>query len=381
MTVPFTQQRPLRVVVAPDSFKESMTALEAAQAMKRGIGRVVPDAVIDLAPLSDGGDGFVAAMATALDATIYTVTVADALGRPRPARFAMAGVTAVIESAQAVGLADIPASQRNIWRSSTVGVGQLITAALANGAQRIIIGLGGTATNDGGAGMLAALGVRFLDAIGNEVSPTPTGLQHLGQVDRSGIDPRLAEVEIVVASDVRNPLCGSAGASAVFGPQKGATSDDISALDTVLVRLAELVDPEAADCPGAGAAGGLGWALLSLGASLRPGIDVVAEVLDLASRIAEADLILTGEGSVDAQTLSGKAPAGVTELARKNSVPVLIFAGRVDQALEAAALSQVKALITITPTGQKLPDAMRNAQLNLERATAEAIQDWMQKCR
>lgn len=363
----------LRVVCAPDSFKHALTARDAAAAMAAGVRDSWPGVEALELPLSDGGEGFTDALAGALGARLVTVSVRDALGRPATAEVALAGELAVIEVASAVGLEALADAERAIWDADTRGVGDLIAAALDAGATDLLIGLGGSATNDAGAGMLAALGVAFLDADGTPVPTTPRGLLGLARVDASRLDPRLAGVRVRVASDVDAPLTGPRGASAVFGPQKGATPDDVPRLDAVLGRFADLAERgDAATRPGAGAAGGLGFALMAfLGAELGSGIDLVAGLLDLDARVAGADLVLTGEGSADAQTLAGKAPAGVAAAARRHGVPVAIFAGRVEPEADALlADDTVEALVVITPEGTPLPQALASAGENLRGAVA-----------
>lgn len=366
----------MKIVCAPDSFKESLSAAEAAAALARGVRRVLPEAEVVEIPLSDGGEGFLDALAAALDARLLEVDAPDALGRPAKASFALTpDGLAVIEMARAAGLEQIAPADRDVLQSSTAGVGRLVAAALDAGARRLVIGIGGSATNDGGAGMLDALGVRYLDGAGNRLAPTPAGLAGVASVDASGLDPRLGDVEVEVACDVTNPLCGPGGASAVFGPQKGATASDVTLLDALLGRLAALGGGLAeAALPGAGAAGGLGYALLRhLHARLRPGIDLVADTVGLAGAIAGADLVLTGEGSVDAQTLAGKTPAGVAALARAAGVDVVILAGRVAPDADVLLEHGVLALVPILPSALSLPDALASGAANLERAAATVV--------
>jgi glycerate 2-kinase len=323
----------MRIVIAPDSFKESMTAAEAAAAIERGVRTALPEAVCTVLPVADGGEGTLDALAAALGAERRGVDTGDALGRPVRAAFALAADgLAVIEVAQAVGLGLLD-GRRDIFHATTTGVAALVLAALDAGATRLLVGLGGTATCDGGAGLLAGLGVRFLDAAGRDVRPDPDGLADLARVDASALDSRARAVSMTLACDVTNPLLGPTGAAAVFGPQKGATPEQVPMLDVVLAKVADgLAAAGFADVrhrPGAGAAGGLGAAFLALGADLRPGFGVVADAIALEPAIASADLVITGEGSLDAQTGSGKAPAGVAALATRHGVPVLAFAGRV----------------------------------------------------
>ena len=363
----------MKIVCAPDSFKESMSAAEAAAAMARGVRSVAPDADVVEVPLSDGGEGFLDALAAALGARLVEVEAPDALGRPAVAAFALAaGGLAVVEMARASGLEQVTAAERDIWRSSTAGVGRLIAAALDAGARRLVIGIGGSATNDGGAGMLDALGVRFLDTEGRRLDATPEGLAAVASIDASGLDPRLAGLEVECASDVTNPLCGPRGASAVFGPQKGASPDDVPRLDALLGRLAALDGGNGvAERPGAGAAGGLGYALMRyLDARLRPGIDLVTETVGLAGAVRGAEFVLTGEGSVDAQTLAGKTPAGVAEVARREGVDVVILAGRVAPDADVLLDHGVLALVPILPQVMDLSAALASGPENLERAAA-----------
>ncbi len=366
------------VVCAPDSYKESMTAPEAAQAMADGVRDAVPDAVVIQLPMSDGGEGFGAAIAAATGDTSVLVVVPDALGRPIEAGYAWSPSThrAVIEMASAAGLEAISPGQREVRHSSTAGVGRLVHAALDTGACHLVIGLGGSATNDAGAGLLMELGVVFRDSDGAELAPVPAELERCAAIDTSHLDPRLADCLIEAACDVTSPLLGPTGASAVYGPQKGATPDDVAYLDGVLAHLVSLSPPAAklaAVLPGAGAAGGLGWALLGfLGAQMRPGVELVADTVGLDAAVAVADLVLTGEGSVDAQTLQGKTPAGVADVARRHGVHVVVLGGRVTEDAASFASDAVD-LVTITPEGQPLAEALRRGPANLRRAVA----DWM----
>lgn len=369
--------KPTRVVCAPDSFKHALTAKAAAADMAAGVRAAWPEADPVELPLSDGGEGFTDALVGALGAELVEVPLVDALGRDATGQFALSGELAVLEVASAVGLEAIADDERAIWDADTRGVGQLITAALDAGASELIVGLGGSATNDAGAGMLAALGVRFVDGEGEPVDTTPRGLADLAGIDASGLDARLRRVRVRVACDVDTPLTGERGAAAVFGPQKGASPADVPQLDAVLARVAEASGRgELAQHAGAGAAGGLGFALLAfLGAELGPGIELVAGLVDLDARVDGAALVLTGEGAADAQTLAGKAPAGIAAAARRRGVPVVIFAGRVEP--EADVLlddDTVEALVQITPEGQPLPEALNRAGENLRAAVAGYLQ-------
>lgn len=368
---------PLKIVLAPDSFKESMSAVEAAAAMAAGVRSVLPYAECLEIPMSDGGEGFAAAIGTALDAEPVTVAVTDARGRKATATLMRAGDLGVIDVASAVGLAMVAPDDRDVLASDSRGVGDLVRAALDTGARRLVVGLGGSATNDGGAGMLAALGARLLDAEDRPLSPDPAGLLRLARIDLSGMDPRLGDVRIEAACDVANPLLGPAGASAVFGPQKGASPAEVRELDailTTLVRLAPDHARELASAPGAGAAGGLGWALMAfLGAGTRPGIELVAETVGLSAAVAGASLVLTGEGSVDTQTLSGKTAAGVARIAGDAGVPCVVLAGRVGPGAEGLLDHGATALVPILTEVTDLATALREGPRNLTRASETVV--------
>lgn len=349
------------IVIAPDSFKESLTAAEAAAAMARGAQQAGYTDVVCI-PMSDGGEGFLDCLLP--NAERRGVRVHDPLGREREAQFVLDDDRGAFECAVAVGLAHLSADERDVLASSSRGVGELLLAALDAGATEVTVGLGGSATNDGGAGLLAAVGVRLLDRQGNPVDPTPRGLAALASVDASGLDPRLQHVTLTAACDVTNPLCGPDGATATFGPQKGVEDAEIAALDERLATLAHLLDAdELAERPGTGAAGGLGFALALLGAELRPGFDLVAEATGLAQHLADADLVLTGEGSFDAQSLQGKLVGRLIEAA--GNARVLVFAGRVTPAHGIDATC-------ITPDGD--PDPHGHAAANLERAVDTRLQ-------
>jgi glycerate 2-kinase len=368
------------VVCAPDSYKESMTAPEAAQAMADGVRDADPEAVVIQLPMSDGGEGFAAAIAAATGDLWVPETVPDALGRGVEAGYVWSPGSrrAVVEMATAAGLEGVLPAERDVRRSSTRGVGRLVRAALDAGARHIVVGLGGSATNDAGAGLLVELGARFLDDAGVELAPVPVDLERCVAVDVSRLDVRLADCLVEAACDVTNPLLGEQGASAVYGPQKGAGPDDIAYLDAVLARLVSVAPPAArlaAALPGAGAAGGLGWALLGfLGAHMRPGVELVAETVGLEAAVAVADLVLTGEGSVDAQTLQGKTPAGVAAVAARHSVPVVVLGGRITDEARALGSDSVR-LVCITPQGQAGTEALRQGPANLRRAAAEVVRE------
>ncbi|MGW5326702.1 glycerate kinase [Streptomyces sp. NPDC004014] len=351
-----------RVLIAADKFKGSLTAVRVAERVTAGLRRVVPGLEVEALPVADGGDGTVDA-AVAAGFERREVRVAGPLGQEVTAAYALRGGTAVVEMAEASGLQRLPAGVFAPLTASTYGSGELLRAALDEGARTIVFGVGGSATTDGGAGMLSALGARFLDADGKPVPPGGGGLAALARADLSGLDPRLDSVELVLASDVDNPLTGPKGAPAVYGPQKGATPDDVAALDAALVRLAEVLEaavgPRAADfaaAPGAGAAGGIGYGALLLGARFRPGIEVMLDVLGFAPALERASLVITGEGSLDEQTLHGKAPAGVAAAARAAGKEVVAVCGRLalsEEALRRAGIGRAYPLTSVEPDVDK----------------------------
>lgn len=365
----------MRVVVAPDSFKESLTAKEVAAAIASGIRQVMPEAQIEEVPVSDGGEGLVEALVGATGGKIIDWEVTGPLGEKVGAGFGLLGggegSTAVIEMAAASGLALVPFERRNPLLTTTYGTGELIRAALNAGCRRIIVGIGGSATNDGGAGMAQALGIKLVDSDGNPIPPGGGGLGQLQHIDASGVDPRVGESEILVASDVTNPLCGPQGAAAVYAPQKGATPEMVRELDRGLSRLAEVIRQdlgvEVADIPGAGAAGGLGAGLIAfLGAEIRPGIELVLEIVDLEKKIAGAQLVFTGEGQINFQSAYGKVPVGVARLAKRYGLPVVAIVGSVGSGAEAVYEKGIDAIVSIMNRPMTLEEALvkdRAAQL------------------
>lgn len=369
----------MRVVVAPDKFKGSLDAAGVATALADGFRAVRPDAQCVLVPMADGGDGTVEAF-LASGAQRRTVRVEGPLGTPLDATYAVDGTTAVVEMAAASGLAllgDAP----DVRRASTRGTGELLRDALDRGATRIVLGIGGSATNDGGAGALAALGARFLDASGAELAPVPDALARVARVDLRALDARLGAVDLAIACDVDNPLTGPHGASAVYGPQKGATRDDVAFLDAMLARLADATEATTGrvlrDVPGAGAAGGLGWALASAaGARLERGVTLVAEIRGLAAALDGAALCLTGEGRIDEQTVRGKVIDGVAMLARERGIPVIAFGGSVDVAIEPALRERGVVCVPIAPGPFTLDVAMREAATNLRAAASRVAALW-----
>ena len=339
------------VLVAPDKFKGTLSAAQVAEHVSAGLRRVRPELELVAAPVADGGDGTVDA-AVAAGFRRVPVRVTGPTGVPVDAAFAVRGTTAVVELAAASGLA-LLGDRRDPLGATSRGTGELIRAALDEGCTEIVLGVGGSASTDGGAGMVAALGARLLDAAGHELPAGGAALAKLARAELSGLDPRLRSAHVILASDVDNPLLGPDGAAAVYGPQKGATAREVELLDAALARWARLVEPDAAARPGAGAAGGVGYAALAvLQATMRPGIDVVLELLGFEALLRGAALVITGEGALDEQTLHGKAPAGVAAAARRAGVPVVAVCGRCTLSagqLAAAGISAAYALTDVEP--------------------------------
>jgi glycerate kinase len=359
----------MKIVIAPDSFKESLSALEVAEAVERGFRMVFPEAEYVKVPMADGGEGTVQSLVDATGGRIVEVEVTGPLGEPVLAFFGLLGdgKTAVIEMAAASGLHLVPRDRRNPLVTTTRGTGELIRAALDAGANHLIIGLGGSATNDGGAGMVQALGGRLLDRDGRDIGPGGGALVDLQAIDLSELDPRLKSVRIDVACDVDNPLTGAKGASAIFGPQKGATPDMVAILDRNLAHYADMIRRElgkqVGDIPGAGAAGGLGAGLLAfLPAELKRGVDIVIETVQLAERVKGADLVITGEGRIDGQTVFGKTPIGVAKTAKRFGVPVIGIAGSLGDDSTAVLDHGIDALFTIVPGVVPLEQALEQAE-------------------
>lgn len=326
---------PLRVVIAPDSFKGSVSASQAAAAIAAGLRRVWGDADLRLVPLADGGEGTLDAVLSA-GGRRCSGRVTGAAGAAIDAAYGViAADTAVIEIAQVVGLTDPSLSAHPIEERSTRGVGELLQRLLTAGIRRIMVGLGGSSTNDGGAGLLVGLGVKLVAADGHEVEPTPAGLAALARVDASGLNPSLAQASITIMSDVNNPLCGEYGATAIFGPQKGVRSEAVAEIDARLAHFAALAEEalgqRAKDRPGAGAAGGLGFVLQLLGGESRSGAEVVADLLGLDAALDGADWLITGEGRSDRQTLLGKAPLVAARHAAAKGVPATLLSGGIDR--------------------------------------------------
>lgn len=355
----------MKIVIAPDSFKGSLTALEAANAIEEGLKRVFPGSEILKVPMADGGEGTVQSLVDATGGRIVKKLVTGPLGEKVEAQFGVLGDgrTAVIEMAAASGLPLVPPEKRNPMLTTTYGTGELIKAALEMGCRRFIIGIGGSATNDGGAGMAQALGAKLLDEEDSDIPFGGGGLLKLERIDISTLDPRIAESEIVVACDVDNPLTGPRGAARVYSPQKGATPEMVEILDRALERFARIVKRDLGkdikDVPGAGAAGGLGAGLMAfLNARLQLGVDIVIEATELEEKVKGADLVITGEGGIDSQTVYGKTPIGVAKVAKKFDIPVIAIAGGISDDASVVYEHGIDALMSIIPRPMSLDEAM-----------------------
>lgn len=376
----------MRVVLAPDSFGGTLTAVEAAEAIAAGWRAADPDVDVDVLPVSDGGPGFVDVLHTSLGGRLRTVSVTGPLGGRVTASFLQAGDTAYVESAQACGLHLVPADRRDPRATTTYGVGELVLAALDDaGARQVVVGLGGSSTNDGGAGLLAGLGARLLDASGTPVRPVGGALGGLRSIDLVGLDRRAESVDLVAASDVDNPLLGPTGATATYGPQKGASPEVVEELDAALANYAAVLGQvmpraeEVADAPGAGAAGGLGYALLALGARRESGIGLVLRHTGLAERVASADLVVTGEGSYDWQSLRGKAVSGVAAAAAAAGVPCLVLAGRVSVGRREMTAGGVAAAYSLVESAGSEQAAQTGAAEELRDLAGRVARQWSRR--
>ena len=370
----------LRIVISPQAFKHSIGAREAALAIQRGVLRAAPDAETVLIPVADGGDGTLAALIDTTGGSYRKATVTGPLGDAIQARWGVMGdgETAVIEMALASGLALIPDDRRDPRRATTYGTGELIRAALEDGYRRIIVGLGGSATNDGGTGMASALGAQFLDAAGDPLPPGGAALVSLDHVDTTALDPALSETTIIGATDVTNPLCGETGASAIFGPQKGATPEIVAELDGCLVNYARVVNRDLGidvlHTPGSGAAGGLGAGLIAFtGAELCSGIDMICDVLDFDRHAPGSDFVITGEGRADLSTAFDKAPVGIARRARQFGVPTVLIAGSLGPGYDTLYDHGIDAILPIGEEPTDLASSLRRGAELLERAAERAI--------
>ncbi|WP_158893228.1 MULTISPECIES: glycerate kinase [unclassified Pseudomonas] len=373
----------MKIVVAPDSFKESLSAAGVARALARGLRQALPDAEILECPLGDGGEGTLDAVLAATGGEVREAQVTGPLGEPVTARWGWLAEqrTAFVEMASASGLELVPRSRRDVLVATSRGTGELLHAALDAGAERLVLAIGGSATNDGGAGLLQALGVRLLDRQGQTLGPGRAALAMLASLDVTALHPRLAEVEVVIAADVDNPLCGPQGASQIFGPQKGASPEQVRQLDAALAHFATVtaatLGRDVREQPGAGAAGGVGFAALAfLQATFRPGIEVVAELVGLDDALIDADLAVTGEGRLDGQTLRGKTPAGVLRLAQRHGVPVVAVAGSLGEGYDALYEQGLAAAFSLVPGPLSLEEAMAQAEGLLERTARDIGRLW-----
>lgn len=371
----------MRIIVAPDSFKGSLSSIDVANAMEQGILSVFPDAQVIKVPIADGGEGTTDSLVKATRGRFMKNKVMGPLGDIVEACWGILGdeQTAVIEMAAASGLTLVAKEERNPLITTTYGTGQLIKAVLDQGIRKLIIGIGGSATNDGGAGMASALGAKFLDSSGNELPSGGAALRNLEKIDTLGLDPRLAETEILVACDVDNPLCGTRGASAVYGPQKGAAPAMIEELDQALKHYSCLATAatgkDIEGYPGAGAAGGLGAGLMFFtSAKLRPGVQIVLEATDFEGKVKKADLVITGEWRTDFQTAHGKAPVGAAMLAQKYNVPTICLSGGLGTGHEDVLQKGIKGLMSIVPQPMILEECMDSAAELVQAATRRLCQ-------
>lgn len=369
----------MRVVIAPDSFKESLSAPDVTDAIARGLSRAIPTATIDRAPMADGGEGTVEALVDATRGRVETMCVTGPLGQPVTARYGLLGdgATAAVEMAAASGLPLVPVEERDPSRTTTYGTGELIAAAFDRGARKILVGIGGSATNDGGAGMAQALGVKLLDQQGQAIGPGGAELLRLARIERDASARRFAEVEVEVACDVDNPLLGERGAARVYAPQKGADAQMVELLEQALANFADVVKRDlgvdVTGLPGAGAAGGLGAGLVAfLNAKLRLGIEIVIEATRLPERVRDADLVITGEGQIDGQSAYGKTAVGVAKVAAAAGVPVVAIAGSLGHGHEAVLEHGIQAYFSIMDRPMARDEAFANAA-SLVETCAEHI--------
>ena len=368
-----------KVVIAPQGFKESLSGMQIAEAMSLGVQRVWPDAETVLIPVADGGDGTLQALVDSSGGEVRTANVEDAIGRPITAEWGALGdaTTAVIEVASAVGLARLSPDERDVRNASTFGIGQLFTQALDAGFSNFIIGVGGSATNDGGAGMIQAMGGNLADKNGEELPRGGIALSSLASIDISSMDPRMLHADIVVACDVNNPLCGPRGASAIFGPQKGATFQDVQELDAALANYSEVIakdlNTDVAEIPGAGASGGLGAGLMGFfGARLRLGADIVVEAVSLEEHLIDADLVIVGEGQFDRSTVFNKSPVAVAQRAKKHGTPVIGIAGSLGAGFREVHQHGIDAVFSLVNRPMSLKAAMEDTKRLVAIATEEA---------
>ncbi|MFD1708151.1 glycerate kinase [Siminovitchia sediminis] len=373
----------MKIVIATDSFKGSASSLEVAGYLENGIRRVLPDAEVTKLPLADGGEGTVDALVAALDGKYVECEVTGPLGEKVTAKFGLVGHrTAVIEMAEASGLPLIERKERDPFKTTTYGTGELIKAALDHGVDEILIGIGGSATNDGGAGMAQALGVSFKTSLNKEIGFGAKALENIQQIDISGLDPRLKATKITVLSDVTNPLCGETGASYIYGPQKGATQKDVQELDALLQRYGEQLESTLGknimNVEGAGAAGGLGAGLIAFcEAKLESGIEKVLDIIKLEDYVRGADLVITGEGKMDFQSVQGKAPIGVAKVAQKHHVPVVAVVGAEGYKIQEVYDHGIDLVVDIINKPMTLEEAMINVAPLTENAGGKIVRAYL----
>ena len=368
-----------KVVLAPQGFKESLSGMEIAEAMAIGVKSVWPEAETVLIPVADGGDGTLQALVDSSGGEVRSAEVEDAIGRTIESQWGALGngTTAVIEVASAVGLARLGQDERDVRNASTFGVGQLFIEALDAGFTDFIIGVGGSATNDGGSGMIQALGGKLTDSDGNDIARGGIALLDLVNIDVSGLDPRMANVNVVVACDVNNPLCGTRGASAIFGPQKGATHEDIQELDAALANFAEIIaknlHKDVAEIPGAGASGGLAAGLMGFfDARLRLGADIVLEALNIEKHLKDAELVIVGEGQFDRSTVFNKSPVAVAQRAKRNGIPVIGIAGSLGAGFREVHEHGIDAVFSLINRPMTLKTAMGDTKRLVAISTEQA---------
>ena len=376
----------MKIIIAPQGFKGGISGLEAARAIARGVLKADPDAETVLLPVADGGDGTLHALVDATGGEIFTSTVTGPINQQVEAQWGVMGDgrTAVIEMARASGLAMVPPRRRNPKVTTTLGTGQILKEALERGFSRVIVGLGGSATNDGGTGMATALGARFLDSSGNALPTGGAALARLDRIDTSGLLTAIADVEIIAATDVTNPLCGPTGASVIFGPQKGASKEVVAELDAALLNLAKVIRRDTGhdglDIPGAGAAGGLGAGLVAFaGAKIQSGIDMVCQVLDFDRHLAGADLVITGEGRADLSTVFDKAPVGVARHAQAHGVPTVLLAGSLGDGHEELYKHGVASVLCISDGAMTFEKALSRTGEMLEGTAERAVRLFLLK--
>lgn len=364
----------MKIIIAPDSYKESLTAMQVASAIEAGFKQMLPDATYIKLPMADGGEGTVQSLVDASNGNIETCMVSAPLGEQVEAFYGLMGdkKTAIIEMAAASGLHLVKPELRNPLLTTSYGTGELIKAVLDKGFEHIIIGIGGSATNDAGIGMAQALGVKMLDKNGQPIASGGGAIANLATIDCSEMDSRLTKIKLEIACDVDNPLCGPKGASVVFGPQKGATAEMIATLDNNLAHYADILKQQLGkdiiNVEGAGAAGGMGATLLALfNASLRPGIDIVMDAVNLDQIVSDANLVITGEGRIDSQTIHGKTPVGVARTAKKYNLPVIGIAGCLSDDCDVVYDHGIDSVFSAVPAAISLEAALEKAAFNVEK--------------